>query len=43
VRQISKAQVDAAARKYLHPEALRIVVAGPPVVGLRSAASVPLP
>ena len=34
VRALTKAQVDAAARKYLHPNALNTVVAGPAAPGL---------
>ncbi len=34
VRALTKAQVDAAAQKYLRPEALAVVVAGPPVPAL---------
>jgi len=37
VRALTKAQVDAAARKYLHPAALDTVVAGPPVPGLTAS------
>jgi zinc protease len=36
IRSITKAQVDAAARKYLRPGALTVVIAGPPLPAARA-------